>query len=245
VTQETATAAPPEPRRARRGVTFWLGILLVLGGLGMLGYVGWQFYGTNYVSRHAQQQLVQGLQHDWSVAPETTVGGKAVDRSAGVPLGKASALIRIPAFGDDYVVPVLEGVGDEELASGYGHFPDSADPGQKGNYALAAHRVTHGEPLRNMPGLRPGHKVIVETRDAIYTYVLDTDPNALIVPFTSIWVVDPLPTNPDGGVQPPSQKPGQRLITLTTCSELFHTDNRMVAFGHLLSVEKKTETEKK
>ena len=45
-------------------------------------------------------------------------------------------------------------------------------------------------------------------------------------------MVDPLPTNPDGGIEP-AQDPGQRLITLTTCSELFHTDNRMVAFGVL------------
>ena len=32
----------------------------------------------------------------------------------------------------------------------------------------------------------------------------------------------------------PAQRPGQRLITLTTCSEIFHTDNRMIAFGHLV-----------
>jgi sortase A len=30
------------------------------------------------------------------------------------------------------------------------------------------------------------------------------------------------------------QRPGQKLITLTTCAELFHTDNRMIAFGHLV-----------
>jgi hypothetical protein len=52
--------------------------------------------------------------------------------------------------------------------------------------------------------------------------------------FNGVWVVDRLPTNPDGGVEP-AQRPGQRLITLTTCSELFHTDNRMIAFGHLVS----------
>jgi sortase A len=45
-------------------------------------------------------------------------------------------------------------------------------------------------------------------------------------------VLDPLPHNPSGGVEP-AQTAGQQLITLTTCSELFHTDNRMIAFGHL------------
>jgi sortase A len=38
-------------------------------------------------------------------------------------------------------------------------------------------------------------------------------------------------------VQPPSQEEGQRLLTLTTCAELFHTDDRMVAFGHLVETE--------
>lgn len=243
---ETVDGRPTSPagkRRRTRGVSFWLGLMLVLGGLGMLGYVAWQMYGTNIVSRQTQERLVQDLEKEWSVAPGTTVEGKPAAPAApaeqgDVPLGDASALVRIPAFGDDYVVPVLEGIGEEELSSGYGHFPDSADPGGRGNYALAAHRVTHGEPLRDMPELRPGDEVVIETRKAIYTYVLDTNPNDLIVTFEDIWVVDPLPTNPDGGVQP-AQRPGQRLITLTTCSELFHTDNRMIAFGHLVDTEKK------
>jgi sortase A len=237
-------AAPPgarpttRKRERRRGAGFWVGIVLVLGGLGMLGYVGWQMYGTNIISKQTQQRLVEDLEQQWTAEPGTTIEDEPAER-ASVPLGNASALIRIPAFGDDYVVPVLEGIGDKELASGYGHFPDSAGPGERGNYALAAHRITHGEPLRDMPKLRPGDEVIVETRDAIHTYVLDTNPNDLIVTFEDIWVVDPLPTNPDGGVQPPRQEPGQRLITLTTCSELFHTDNRMISFGHLVETEKK------
>jgi sortase A len=238
----TDDAPPAGARRARhvrrRGAAFWVGIVLVLGGIGLLGYVAWQMYGTNIVSKQTQQRLVEDLEQQWSVAPATTMEERPAAQKASTPMGDASALIRIPAFGDDYVVPVLEGIGTKELASGYGHFPGSADPGERGNYALAAHRVTHGEPLRDMPELRPGDEVIVETRDAIHTYVLDTNPNDLIVTFEDIWVVDPLPTNPDGGVQP-RQRAGQRLITLTTCSELFHTDNRMIAFGHLVETEKK------
>jgi sortase A len=102
-----------------------------------------------------------------------------------------------------------------------------------GNFAIAGHRVTHGEPLRAMPSMRPGDKIIVETRKRTFTYRLDTNPNRLIVTFNDIWVIDKLPRNPHGGVQP-AQRPGQRLIFLTTCSELFHTDNRMIAFGHLV-----------
>jgi sortase A len=69
--------------------------------------------------------------------------------------------------------------------------------------------------------------------------VLDTDPNDLVAPFTAGWVVQPFPVNPEGGVGP-APTHGRRLITLTTCSEMFHTDDRMVAFGHLSSVRHKT-----
>ena len=122
------------------------------------------------------------------------------------------------------------------LAEGFGHFPGTAAPGPVGNFALAAHRVTHGEPLRQMPELRArGQGRRGDPRPRTFTYRLDTDPNNLIVADRRhLGDLDPLPSNPTGGVEP-AQRPGQRLITLTTCSELFHTDNRMVAFGHLVT----------
>jgi sortase A len=235
-------AAPVRRRSTGRRITFWIGLGLILAGLGLLGYVAWQFWGTNWVSKRHQREITSALEKDWASGH-----GK---KPKFVPTGQASALIRIPKFGKKYVVPVLEGASDgtispDILAQGYGHFQTGgvdgakvAYPGDVGNYAVAAHRVTHGEPLRHMPDLRPGDKVIVETVDATYTYVLDTNPNQLVIPFTGIWVLDPLPHNPNGGPEP-QQVPGQRLITLTTCSELFHTDNRMIAFGHLVSATSK------
>jgi sortase A len=208
------------------------GLLLLGTGLVMLGWVAWQMYGTTYVAKRDQQRTVERTLRDW----ERPVTIKA---QRPVPKGEATALVRIPALGKDYVVPVFEGTDDGVLARGYGHFESAAGPGEVGNYALAAHRITHGEPLRRMPDLRPGDRVVVETRGATYTYELDTNPNDLVVDFTQGWVVDPLPTNPAGGVQP-AQRPGQRLITLTTCAELFHTDERMIAFGHLVKTARRS-----
>jgi sortase A len=253
----------------RNRVVVWLGSALVLAGLGLLGYVGWHVFGTNIVSEQRQRETVEKLERQWQeerlgVRPDGKGGGAGVgsggdgsDAAAGagagggdvlgtggvgvstrsVQAGDAMALIRIPRFGEDYVMPVMEGVGDDVLARGYGHFEESAAMGEKGNFAVAAHRVTHGEPLRDMPSLRPGDEVIVETRDTIYTYELDTDPNALVVTFRDVWVVAPEPENPDpNGVQPAD---AERLITLTTCAELFHTDDRMIAFGHLVDTDEK------
>jgi sortase A len=205
----------------------WLwrsGLALVVVGVLIFGYVGWQLWGTNWQSKRKHADIVEALEQDWRAGSDTATTDD----------GTASAIVRIPRFGDDYAVPLLEGTSDEVLAAGIGWFEGSARPGGEGNLALAGHRITHGEPLRDMPDLQPGDQIIVETQDAVHTYVLDTGGDDLVVPFTETWVLDELPSNPDNdGVEPPSQAPGQRLITLTTCSELFHTDDRMIAFGHL------------
>lgn len=183
---------------------------LLLAGVLVLGYVVWQVVGTTAVSKERQADTVARTELAWDTQSATEL-----ER---LP---ATALVRIPRFGASYVVPVLEGVDDEALSGGLGHFEGSADPGGPGNFALAGHRITHGQPLRRMPDLQPGDQVVVETRDAVYTYELDTDAGELVVGDDAGWVLEP--------------EAGKRTITLVTCAELFHTDKRMVAFGHLVS----------
>jgi sortase A len=218
----------PSSRSSRRWASR-LGAVLLLAGLAVLGYVLWQLVGSTWVSERRHRETVDALEEQWREP-----GASAEVRT---DHGTADAVVRIPAFGDDYAVPVLAGVGDDALASGFGRFDESEDPGDVGNYALAGHRVTHGEPLHDMDELEPGDEVVVETRDEVFTYVLDTAGDDLRVPFTSTWVVDDAPVNPDSGVGPAAGE--DRLLTLTTCAELFHTDDRWVAFGHLESVERR------
>jgi sortase A len=237
-----ADPAPPRPSTgtSRGRLAGWLvGFVLLVTGLALLGYVGWEYYGTDVVSKHEQAKLRAQLREEWRYP---TVGD-VVGPGAPPILGQPDALIRIPRFGSDYEVPMIEGVRPGDLDSGIGHFPGTG-PGQIGNFALAGHRVTHGEPFHDLPELRPGDKVVVETADATYTYVLDTDPNDLSVPFTQTWVTDSVPVPPDGEAPPGmpvtrSKTPTRALLTLTTCSELFHTDSRLVAFGHLVSTDRK------
>jgi len=199
-------------------------------GLAVLGYLTWQLVVTDIVSERRQAEHVEQLLDAWEPTP-----GVQLDPAEPADLGGASALVRVPRFGDDYVMPVLEGVSDDQLSAGFGHVEDSAGPGGVGNYVLAAHRITHGQPLRDMPSLQPGDTVLVETRDTRYTYELDTDPNLLVVDASAGWVLAADPVNPDpDGVHPDS---APELITLLTCAELFHTDDRMVVFGHLVAHE--------
>lgn len=210
-------------------ILWWAGFGLAAAGLAILAFGLWQYVGTNWLSHRKHDAAVADLEQAWQKGEPT----------ADTDDGPADAIIRIPRFGDDYAVPVLEGTGDDVLAAGFGHFADSAAPGEVGNFAVAAHRVTHGEPLRDMPDLEIGDAVVVETVDTTYTYELVSAGDALVVPFSEGWVVDPRPVNPDDGEVQPPRGPRQRLLTLTTCSELFHTDNRMVAFGVLESAEPK------
>lgn len=230
-------AAARLPLRALGAV---VGVLLVLSGLSMLAHVGWQYVGTDVTAERAQAVLKQEIRERWQQPTVSDVLGP----EAPLARGSASALLRIPRFGPDYEVPLIEGVRDADLEKGVGHFA-GAGPGQIGNFALAAYQVTHGQPFHDLAELRPGDRIIVETSTATYTYAVDTDPEDLVVPFTATWVIDPVPRPPAG--QAPlgmpavetSEAPTQALITLTTSAEMFHTDERLVAFGHLATTTPK------
>ncbi|HJR90640.1 MAG TPA: class E sortase, partial [Aeromicrobium sp.] len=128
---------------------------------------------------------------------------------------------------------LIEPKGREALTRGVAWYEPGARPGAVGNFVISGHRVTHGEPFKDFPKLRAGDKVRVETREAEYTYILRNGGTDVIVPFTVSW---PLWDVPD-----PDQRdaePVKPVITMITCSELFHTDNRSVAIGDLASTEK-------
>ena len=206
-----------------------LGIGLLVAGLTCLGWVGYQYFGTNLVSEHAFDTETQQLREKWTEESKSDPNGKKQDST--VP-GDAIGLLRIPAFGRDFEVPILNGTDLSILSKGVGHYSSTAAPGQIGNFALAGHRVTHGQPFAGLLDLKRGDEIIVETRQAIYTYALDDSPRALTVRDTDTWVIDPVPGKPDA-------KPTQPLITLTTCQDLFRSSDRSIGFGHLISTQNK------
>jgi sortase A len=129
--------------------------------------------------------------------------------------GKPFAIMTIPRLGKSWSSPVIQPKGKDialdELAEGVVHYKQTALPGQIGNFAVAGHRATHGQPFADLNKLRIGDKVIVETQAAIYTYIVDNDPNRTIVLPTDVWVIDPVPGHP-------AATPTRALITLTTCN---------------------------
>jgi sortase A len=206
-----------------------VGIVLLVAGLACLGWVGYQYLGTNVVSEKVFHDERDALRARWTQQQQSDPKGKLMDS---VVPGQAMALLRIPALGSSYEVPILNGTTLPVLAKGVGHYASTAQPGQIGNFAVAGHRVTHGQPFNRLLDLKQGDKIIVETRQEIYTYVLDESPKQLTVKETDTWVIDPVPGKPDA-------KPTQALITLTTCQDLFHSPDRSIGFGHLESTQNK------
>lgn len=205
-------------RRRQRALTA-IGVALILTGLGFLAYVAWQYFGTNIASKHKQSEIKKSLVLKWD---------KGID-------GDAIGLLRVPRFGKDYEVPIVPGFDKTALAKGVGWYTKGAEPGQIGNFAIAGHRVTHGEPFRDFLKLRKGDKVEVETRTQIFTYVLRQNGDAITVDFTTSWPLQAVPEPGKEGV-----RPTKAVITMLTCSELFHTRNRSVVIGDLVSTVDKT-----
>ncbi|MEU4104435.1 class E sortase, partial [Streptomyces tanashiensis] len=132
----------------------------------------------------------------------------------------------------DVVVPIAEGISKPKVLDKgmVGHYGEgklkTAMPADKqGNFAVAGHRNTHGEPFRYINQLRPGDPIVVETKSAYYTYEM-----ASILPQTSpsnVSVIDPVPK------QSGFKTPG-RYITLTTCTPEFTSTYRMIVWGKLV-----------
>lgn len=145
---------------------------------------------------------------------------------------QAYAVLRIPRIG--IRVPVAEGVSKSGvLNKGYvGHYPRTAQPGQGGNFALAGHRNTHGEPFRRINRLGDGDELVVETRKAIYTYVVDKT-----LAQTSARDSGVISSVPRSEVKAGHgySSPGY-YITLTTCTPEYTSKYRLIVWGKLQSM---------
>lgn len=229
-TQEAPTR-PPSRAWAAIGV---VGELLITVGVLLLLLVAYQLLWTNVTAGRAASETAAQLQDSWTrpptstdeVPPDETDEGDETDEAAPArpQLGDAFALMYIPRLSDKvWGMPVLESVELADLSRGIGHYPDSQLPGQKGNFAVAAHRATNGEPFRDVDRLQDGDRVYVETRDSWFEYTLRRDE---IVTPTDTWVIDPVPG--DLG-----QEPVERLITLTTCNPRWASTTRWIWWGDL------------
>ncbi|MEV7090188.1 class E sortase [Streptomyces sp. NPDC093085] len=197
-----------------------IGELFISVGVLMLLFVTYQLWWTNVAAGQFAGKEADKIQSSWAE-------GRKPD--AFQP-GQGFALMYIPKL--DVVVPIAEGISKSKVLDNgmVGHYAEgslkTAMPSDKqGNFAVAGHRNTHGEPFRYINRLQPGDKIVVETQDAYYTY----DMTSILpqTPPSNVSVITPVP--PGSGFT----KPG-RYITLTTCTPEFTSTYRMIVWGKMV-----------
>jgi sortase A len=197
-----------------------VGVIVAL----FLAYLLW---GTGPRAARAQDQFAAQLNHAWQAEPPGVgVVPPAADRIT-VTLGQPFAFLRIPAFGARWRFTIIEGTALAQLNVSPGHVPGTQLPGQVGNFAVAGHRVTAGNPFWSLPSLQPGDMVYVDTRHDTYAYRVTAKP-VWVAP-SDLSVLDPVPGHPGA-------RPSRRLITLITCDPAWTGTHRVIVTGVLVAV---------
>ncbi|MFB6679967.1 class E sortase [Streptomyces sp. NPDC056390] len=226
-------ASPPrsrlEARRAARAskpstgevASRAIGETFITIGVLMLLFVTYQLWWSNIRAHQQAGSAAHHLQDDWAN------GKREPDKFAP---GQGFAIMHIPKL--DVVVPIAEGISktkvlDRGMVGHYGKDSiETAMPNAKtGNFAVAGHRNTHGEPFRYINRLQPGDPIVVETQDTYYVYKMTS-----ILPQTppsNTTVLNPVPQG--SGFTAPG-----RYITLTTCTPEFTSTYRMIVWGKMV-----------
>ncbi|MFJ9110946.1 class E sortase [Streptomyces sp. NPDC102283] len=232
VVERAAPAAPMSRMEARRAAkaakdspavvaSRVVGEVFISLGVLMLLFVTYQLWWTNIRAEQIAGKETNRIQDQWANG----------DRKPGVfAPGQGFAIMHIPKL--DVVAPIAEGIDKEKVLDrgmighyGEGRLKTAMPSDKQGNFSVAGHRNTHGEPFRYINKLNPGDPIVVETQDAYYTYEM-----ASILPQTSpsnISVIEPVPAG--SGFEGPG-----RYLTLTTCTPEFTSTYRLIVWGKMV-----------
>lgn len=131
--------------------------------------------------------------------------------------GQILGVIRIPVI--DVELPVVEGATRENMRSAAVHISETDQLGQKGNFAVAAHRAHKAGRLFNRLGeVKVGDRIQIESSGQQYNYQVD---RIRIVEPTEVSVLE-------------SDRQSQEL-TLVTCDPLINPTHRLIV--HAIRVD--------
>jgi len=197
-----------------------IGLVLLVAGLLLGGFVAFQLWGTGLYEHHRQAQLAAELPASEQPRAQSLAAGASPSATGLEPaaapapttsapaLGSALGWVIVPAMGLDAVM--TEGVTAAQLRGGPGHYPGTALPGQAGNVALAGHRTTYAAPFSQLQVLVPGDPVYLLTPQGLFRYD--------VVSRTPVAPTDVSVLNSTGTDQ----------LTLTTCNPRYSAAQRLV-----------------
>ncbi|MFS8200222.1 class E sortase [Streptomyces sp. CWNU-52B] len=209
--------------------------LCITVGTVIVLFVVYVLFWTGVKADTAMNDQIEQLQKQWARGTATAepekpaaTGGPGAAPAPAKPAaykdGRPFAVMYIPRLGFTWNKPVLEGTGTKTLKKGLGHYASTARLGERGNFAVAGHRRTYGDPFKDFPRLRPGDPVVLTDGTTWFTYRIDTQPYKTLP--GDIAVIDPVP-----------RKSGYtregRYLTLTTCEPEWGHSHRLIVWAHL------------
>ncbi len=193
--------------------------LALTAGLVLIAFAFYLLVWTNQQTAAAQDDLLDEFRAGQGKAADGATAETREPRA-----GEGFGVLHAPRLGKDWEWVVVEGVSNDDLRDGPGHFPGTALPGKIGNFAVAGHRATHGEPFADLDRLEVGDQVIVESPGEWLTYEVTWQ---RIVSPAATEVVEPVAGYPGA-------KPKQRTMTLVTCHPRWGSSERLVVGAQLV-----------
>jgi sortase A len=191
-----------------------LGLAMITAGVIVLLFVAYQLEGTSIAEAHSQASLKKQFNTEVghvSNADAPTLGAT----NPSTPTGGAIDHMRIPRIGLDKFV--VQGISENDLRKGPGHYPQTVMPGQLGNSAIAGHRTTYGAPFFNLNEMRSGDPIYITDLQG-RTFIYKVFGSTIVSP-NDVSVLDPTPF---------------AQLTLTTCAPRFEATTRLIVFARLV-----------
>jgi sortase A len=205
------------PASVARAVSRGVGEVLITFGLIVLLFAAYEVWGKTAIVDAHQKDLNSQLSQQW--ADNSTVGANP-SASPGQPGdGAVIAALYVPKMKKHWVV--VQGVTPTDIRYAPGHYPDTAMPGDVGNFSVAGHRTP--AIFWDLDQLKVGDPVVVQTAQTWFVYRVT---QSHIVSPTTVAVVAPTPNQP--GIAPTTA-----MLTMTTCNPKFDNYQRLVVHAEL------------
>lgn len=157
-----------------------ISFLLIIVGLGLLGYGGYELYMTK---QNEAKSLGEAREF---ISTEVVDWDNNIDFDYSIfGTGDTIGSLYIPRL--DREIAIVEGTDEEELKHGVGHYRDTGFPGENKQILLSGHRDTV---FRNFGELKDGDEFHVRMEHGTFIYVI-RDEETQIVPANDTTVIDP------------------------------------------------------
>ncbi|MFI5913984.1 class E sortase [Dactylosporangium sp. NPDC051541] len=202
-----------------RAISRGTGEVLITFGLIVLLFAGYEVWGKSAIVDAHQDELNRQLEQQWAQQP--TVGPSAAATAAPIKPanGDVIASVHIPRLKKKWAV--VQGVTPADIRYAPGHYPDTALPGQIGNFSMAGHRTP--AIWWDLDQLKAGDVVAIKTAETWYVYTVTG--HEIVLP-TAVQVVAPVPDKP-------GEQPTKAMLTMTTCNPKFNNYQRLVVHAEM------------